>query len=178
MPEFFKDVPGFPNYMVSVTGLIYSKPRRSVPIGRKGSHLCGGAFKVPQTTPAGHLACSLMRSKQSVNRRVGAWVLDAFVGTKPDGMECCHVDGDPLNNAIGNLRWDTHASNMADSSRHGTHVRGEQHPSAKLTEEQVIYIRRMRTGGTPARELAETYGVCVDTIRSAANGRKWSYLSQ
>jgi hypothetical protein len=36
-------------------------------------------------------------------------------------MECCHYDGDPANNRVGNLRWDTRSSNNLDAVRHGTH---------------------------------------------------------
>lgn len=47
-------------------------------------------------------------------------VLTAFYGPCPEGMEGCHHDGDPLNNRLGNLRWDTHVGNVSDSIRHGT----------------------------------------------------------
>lgn len=47
-------------------------------------------------------------------------VAKAFFGTAPAGMECCHNDGDPTNNRIENLRWDTHSENNRDKRRHGT----------------------------------------------------------
>jgi hypothetical protein len=49
-------------------------------------------------------------------------VARAFLGV-PDtpGLEVCHNDGDKLNNRIENLRWDTHAANVADMMRHGSH---------------------------------------------------------
>lgn len=47
-------------------------------------------------------------------------VLEAFVGPCPDGMEACHDDGDPSNNRVENLRWDTHRNNLLDKYRHGT----------------------------------------------------------
>lgn len=48
-------------------------------------------------------------------------MLTAFVGPCPDGMEGCHNDGDPHNNRLDNLRWDTRANNARDAIRHGTH---------------------------------------------------------
>lgn len=48
-------------------------------------------------------------------------VLEAFVGPEPGGMEGCHCDGDPANNRLENLRWDTPSGNTLDSVRHGTH---------------------------------------------------------
>lgn len=54
-------------------------------------------------------------------RKVHRLVLDAFVGPRPTGMECCHNDGDPTNNHVSNLRWDTKSANCLDSVQHGTH---------------------------------------------------------
>lgn len=48
-------------------------------------------------------------------------VLEAFVGPRPEGMACCHNDGDGQNNTLANLRWDTYSSNNHDLVRHGTH---------------------------------------------------------
>src|SRR5690606_19157042 len=48
-------------------------------------------------------------------------VLEAFVGPRPEGHECCHNDGDPGNNHVDNLRWDTPGNNQRDTLSHGTH---------------------------------------------------------
>jgi hypothetical protein len=40
-------------------------------------------------------------------------VLFAFVGPCPEGMECCHENDVRDDNRIENLRWDTHANNLA-----------------------------------------------------------------
>lgn len=53
--------------------------------------------------------------------RVHRLVLLAFVGPRPDGMECRHIDGDHQNNILGNLRWGTHSENEFDRVKHGTH---------------------------------------------------------
>lgn len=38
----------------------------------------------------------------------------------PGQTDVCHNDGNPANNRLDNLRWDTHAANMADRRIHGT----------------------------------------------------------
>lgn len=50
---------------------------------------------------------------------VGPLVLEAFVGPRPPGMDCCHWDDVPTNNVLGNLRWATPAANTADKLRNG-----------------------------------------------------------
>lgn len=43
-----------------------------------------------------------------------------FLGPPPTALhEVAHNDGDRNNNAVANLRWVTHAENVADSFRHG-----------------------------------------------------------
>jgi hypothetical protein len=54
----------------------------------------------------------------------------------------CHRDDDPRNNWPDNLYLGDPQSNAADSGRNGGRVRGEQHPFAKLSDEQVREIRR------------------------------------
>lgn len=53
---------------------------------------------------------------------VSRLVLTAFVGPCPDGMEACHWDDDPNNNALSNLRWDTRSANVLDQVRNGNHA--------------------------------------------------------
>jgi hypothetical protein len=55
------------------------------------------------------------------NIQVHRLVLEAFVGPCPPGMEGCHNDGNPSNNALSNLRWDTPSANRYDTVRHGNH---------------------------------------------------------
>lgn len=58
-------------------------------------------------------------------KQIHPLVLLAFVGPRPDGMDCCHNDGDPTNNRLDNLRWDTRSGNEADKRIHGTDNRAE-----------------------------------------------------
>lgn len=50
-------------------------------------------------------------------RRVHRLVAEAFFG--PSELLVRHLDGDPSNNSIGNLRYGTPADNAADRIRHG-----------------------------------------------------------
>lgn len=51
-------------------------------------------------------------------------VAEAFLGPCPKGLEVCHGDGNPINNRVGNLRYDTHRNNMLDAIQHGTFMGG------------------------------------------------------
>ena len=97
-------------------------------------------------------------------------VLEAFVGKAPQGMECCHNDGNQQNNRLENLRWDTPKNNHADKLKHGTSNTGERCNWAKLTRAQVIAIRAdTRT----QKQIAVEYGVQQSQISRIKNGIRW-----
>ena len=47
-------------------------------------------------------------------------VMLAFRGERPAGMDICHANGDPADNRLTNLRYDTRRENIADAQRAGT----------------------------------------------------------
>ncbi len=49
-------------------------------------------------------------------------VLEAFVGPRPELMICRHLDGNPSNNRIDNLKWGTAVENKQDDLRNGVMV--------------------------------------------------------
>lgn len=117
-------VPGFVGYYeVSDQGSVRSVDR--VVVYRNGySRLHRGCLKIPTVGRDGHLQVSLCKGGKQIIRCVHQLVLLAFVGPAPEGTEGCHEDGDPANNWLYNLGYDTHANNMLDAVRHGTSYRG------------------------------------------------------
>lgn len=110
------------------------------------------------------------------NLYISRLVLECFVGPRPLGMHGCHNDGDPKNNRVENLRWDTPRGNQADRIRHGTSNRGEKNGSAKLQESDVVEIRHLRSIGVKSAEVAVMFGVSRATVSFAATGRTWKHL--
>ena len=99
-------------------------------------------------------------------------VMEAFVSLRPEGLECCHNDGNPQNNHWSNLRWDTPKNNHADKIKHGTTNRGEQCGTAKLTLEQV---RAIRQDNRLQRIIAAEYGVKDNTISRIKSFKRWAH---
>ena len=118
--------------------------------------------------------------KHSSVFRVHGLVLSAFVGPRPDGMECRHLDGNRQNNLLRNLRWGTRLENKKDSIRHGTAVVppqiGECHSNLKLSEEKVKTIRRRRLDGEKLQPIADSFGVSVGLISMICNRRIWTHV--
>lgn len=124
----------------------------------------------------GHLAV-VLGSGSGNSRYAHRLVCEAFIGPCPPGMECCHADDDPSNNALSNLRWDTRLSNKGDAIRNDRVARGERIGNAKLDPGEVPRIVDRRRAGESERSLASEFGVALSTIRSVMIGRTWSHLT-
>jgi len=74
------------------------------------------------------------------------------------------------------LEVGTHAENMADKIRDGTHICGERCPSAKLTNEEVIEIRQRSAMGEKICELAKEFSVSRGAVSFIVNGLSWKHL--
>jgi hypothetical protein len=118
-------------------------------------------------------------SKDGVNRTryLQQVVLESFVGPRPEGMDACHNDGNPLNNHISNLRWGTKSENQRDRLKHGTDNRGEKHHASVLTEDDVRDIRALLAFGARVTDLSRLYNVARASIQGIRNGTLWQCVN-
>jgi len=108
--------------------------------------------------------------------RIHIIVLETFVGPRPHGLQACHHDDNPLNNHVSNLRWDTHASNVADGIRNGTVAKGERAGKSKLTKIQVLEIRDRYANGESSTALGDEFGVAANSVRAITSGKSWRHV--
>lgn len=71
------------------------------------------------------------------------------------------------------LRWATPRENCADMLDHGTRLCGELHPSAKLSEADVLAIRKFK-GKMTRPAIARMFGVSRAAIDRIFSGRAWA----
>lgn len=102
----------------------------------------------PRTSRNGYLMVNFDGDQLSVHRVV----LMTFVGPCPEGQQACHNNGQPNDNRVSNLRWDTPQKNRDDIRRHGTLRMGETHPTAKYPDAVVTAIRAGSIGSGEARD--------------------------
>lgn len=163
--EEWRPIKQFPGCEVSNLGRVRSS---------RSSHK--GYFRVPRLLKGtigrnGYHYVNLDKVPKAVHR----FVLEAFVGPCPNGMEACHGDGVRANNRVSNLRWDTTKANHLDSVRHGTHnpnglERGRVARLFKYTPEQLRWILANRANYSQ-RELSNRSGVHYSTVRRVCQGR-------
>lgn len=179
-----KPIAGYPNYCVTTDGRVWSKPRRDS-LGRA----CGGEWMRLCRDRGGYAYVRLCQDGERYTHKVHRLVLETFVGPCPPGLEGCHNNGDPADNRLENLRWDTRSANAKDAVRHGTsggfqskghtYTQGEGHGNAKLSESRVRQIvEQYRTGRFLQREIAGRYGVDRCTVSRIVTGKRWRHLQR
>jgi hypothetical protein len=106
-------------------------------------------------------------------RRIHELVLTAFVGQRPKGKRCRHLDGDLNNNALTNLRWGTHQENEADKALHGTTANGQRNGNSKLTEDQV---RQILHSPKIQSEVAKQFGISQAWVSKLRRREVWRHI--
>lgn len=74
------------------------------------------------------------------------------------------------------LRWATPFENNQDKFIHGTVLSGENAPSAKLSDEDVVEIRRLAQR-LSYRELSERFGVSLGHVTKIAKGQVRPFIA-
>jgi len=119
----------------------------------------------PYVRPDGYRMYILRRDNTSFHPRAHQLVIEAFVAPKPSPKaEVRHKDGTRDNDHFSNLEWGTSADNKADMLRHGTRLRGDLAPKAKLTNQQAEEIREIYKGGISQADIGVQFGVSQKTI--------------
>ena len=160
-------------YMISTWGRVKSLDR-DVPMQDLASRKFGGLSKQKRTYRVkGRILKAKVTKYHSVWFRgqdriekemlVHRLVLEAFVGPCPEGMECCHGDGNGCNNRLENLRWDTPRNNHRDKRTHGTTAFGVKGNTWKLTR-KIGAINQLRKSGYTLQQLASMFEVETGTI--------------
>lgn len=119
----------------------------------------------------GYERVDLGKRKMLVHRLVAM----AFI-ENPNGYEFVnHLDGIKVHNHRANLEWCTKSQNALHAFRTGIRVpanTGCRHAMAKLTEDQVVEIRRLRPSKT-IHALAKQFNVSPSLIHSISVRKIW-----
>jgi HNH endonuclease len=173
----YRDIPGFDGwYQAGSDGSIWSCRKVNAQPGRGEWHKLM-QFEHKKRRGSNHLRVNVRieRGKgKLVHRWVHRLVLEAFVGACPPGMEACHNDGDPTNNRIDNLRWDTPSAHYHDRYLHGTSMIGPKNPRVKLNWDRVSEIRAMLAAGYSQQSIADHFGLGQTTISRIHLNQRWN----
>lgn len=130
----------------------------------------------PWITDGGYQQVQVSRDAQHRGVTVHIIVCEAWHGPRPDGMEVAHANGDRLDCRPVNLSWKTRADNHADKHAHGTAQQGERANNHKLTDVEVLDIRRRAAAGEGAVALGRAFSVNRGTIHRITSRRGWVHI--
>ncbi len=169
MQELWREIGGHPGYQVSNLGRV-----RSEWICGRGKRRILGNWRIlaGARTPYGYRQVDFQGKKRFIHHLV----LEAFVGARPAGHECCHGDDERSNNVVTNLRWGTRQDNVDDKERSGHTLRGETHGSSKLRDSDVIEIRRRVASGEMQKVIAAEFGIHQVLVSMIHLRKRWGHL--
>jgi len=153
-------VPGHPRYEASSTGRV-----RLIDSGRI-------------VAQRGHGSGSYLGVHLDGKRiRVHSVIASAWLGEQQKGFDVNHIDGNKQNNCADNLEYVTRQENMQHAQRTGLwNNRGENHPLAKTTKEQILEAIAMIEAGSTMASAAAHVGVDPEVIGKVRRGKRWKHL--
>lgn len=178
MEEIWKDVIGFEGYyQVSNLGKVRSLDRIVEHTYSKKLTLKGVEMK-PQINFGGYCQVRLCKDNNTRGYVIHRLVAQAFIPNPDNKPQVNHINGIKTDNRVENLEWVTHRENAIHAFKNNLvkTARGEDQGKAKLTEEVVIELRKMRSSGYQYKELAKMTGLTHRTVRAACIGFTWAHV--
>lgn len=171
MIEVWKDVKGFEGrFKVSNYGRVLSINGR-----HKGEKILTPNLQ----KSTGYYSTTLNWIGRRRNIRIHVLVAEAFL-EKPNIPHVCvnHKDGNKLNNRLDNLEWTDKKANCAHAVATGLHnLKGENHPSRKLTNDSVHAIKFLFPSISNS-ELANTFNISRRQICDIRRGIGWKHITK
>lgn len=171
-------VPGFPAYYIDKAGGVYSTYRKH---GSQAAQIEQTIQRklVPFRLRRGYLQYDLFQNekpKMCLGHRI---LCELFHGPAPvDRSFACHRNDIATDNRPANLYWGSRSQNAIDAYRNGRiKLHGEYNPRAKLTELDVLSMRKKLSDGASVAKCAVEFDVCIATVSHIKTGRNWSYLN-
>jgi hypothetical protein len=168
---------GYPHYRVGTDGSFWTLLVR----GPKGTMVPGKTWKRLRSNGEGageYIQVSLtnaegLRKVVSLHRLI----LLTFRGEPPPGKPWgAHNNGKKKDNRLVNLRWASPKENSADMVKHGTLRVGPKATKTKLTERQVIEIRRRVDAGEKMLPMCKEYKIRFSSLWAVAKRKSWKHI--
>jgi hypothetical protein len=170
-----KAIPGFEGlYAVTKNGRVWTYARKAK--GAVKYHI-KGRFLTPQTGSRGYLHVNLVKDGKIYIFNVHRLVATTFLSNPTNLAQINHKNGIKSDNRAHNLEWCTPKQNIIHGVETGLIPRGERHGMAKLTESNVVRIRKLHSqGNLNYREIGSFFGVTGDLVSLIVRGRIWKHV--
>jgi len=176
MKEIWKDVQGYEGiYEISNFGRVKSIERKS--FNGKGFYDRKEYIMENHLNRMGYLYVHLCKNNMGRTIAVHRLVGKHFVEKVDNKTHLNHIDGNKLNNNVNNLEWVTPKENGEHAARLFLKANEEDHPSAKLTNNEVLNIyKSFKNGRYTIKELCNKYKVAYSTIYHITIKKYWKKI--
>lgn len=139
-----------------------------------------GTIRRQNLLKTGYYFVSFSMGSRDKNKtfRVHKGLAEVFIPNPKNKSQVNHIDGNKLNNDLKNLEWATNQENIRHAHKIGLvdPSAWDRHSSAKLTDEQVLFIRKNykshnREFGT--RGLARRFNIDHTTVQSVLRNKTY-----
>lgn len=137
----------------------------------------GGILK-PIDHHTGYQVMTVRKHGIQKQLRVHRFVWECFKGEIPEDLVINHIDGDKHNNRLENLEIVTTQENIVHAwvKLGRVSVKGEDKPTAKLTEDQVLIIINMCKEGVSNKVIADKFDIHPNYVSLIRHNKRWRHL--
>lgn len=185
MNEMWKTIKDFEMYEVSNLGRI-KRIRSKVKIWGRGKEGATRTVKERilklQINMRGYSSVTLSIENIRKTKTVHRLVAEKFIKNTDNLPHVNHINGIKTDNRAKNLEWVTPSQNIAHAIKTGLYnpkeacKRGEESNLSKLTEKDVVKIKRELSEGKTYRAIAKEFNVVPDTIGAINRGESWEHV--
>lgn len=160
----WKDIPGYDgHYQASDMGQIKSLKWGKQSVFTPSFHRARSS----------HLVVNLTMNGVSRPRLVHQLILETFVGPRRPGEMVRHLNDDPTDNRLVNLKYGTQKENSADMMKNGyVYPKGDKARAAKLSADQVRWVRENKDHLTQV-EMGKKLKISRRTVGMILLGRSY-----
>lgn len=175
MDEIWQSIPGFSKYEASNKGRI-----RNIRTER---------IRKPFSDRSGYFALRLSGDSGPRTLKIHRIIAITLISNPDEKPQVHHKDEDKTNNNVDNLEWVTLAQNIKyyqerprPKKRRGKHgpgadrQLGEKNGQSKLTEKQVLWIRKLSVAGFSQCHLSEIFNISRCQVRNILSRHNWSHI--
>lgn len=131
-----------------------------------------------------YLQVNLYKDRKNNTQKIHRLVAIAFLSNPENYEQVNHKDFDRENNNLDNLEWCSARQNKDYSINAGRQLKGTDVHSVKLTDEDILEIRRIyaetrtksRVGRGVLSGIAAKYGVCPSSISQIVARKSWKHI--